>query len=636
MSDPPSTQSSSSDQLAAFSPNTVEASSQRTPVVFPGMSTLRSADPFGGWPQGIFSPGMSAPGTGLSHSRGASTSALPAPAFSIPPPSQYSPAQTQHSFARTQHSSQPLYSPSHVGRSVYSPSPVDLPSPLNPDFLARLLAASADQPAGLDPVSSFPRNTSAPSQGLAHILNDLPSPVLPSLATDNQRGFIVNGVPTNSTHWSVLEHFLPGDYPSIDSVYLRDLQTQGRFSVLFADLRDVTRSIHRLRYIHPEWVVDPASAQDIANLTNEFDIPSTSNTNDGILMVTVRANGNCLTEDYHDLVERLVRSLGDVRLFRLSENGSVAQKYRVEFYSTRHTSYAFACLQGFKYEYLTFHASFNRPQDDTNRGLRPRTPSVSSQHVPLTPDFVSSSSDTSPSKESSNGENTIDMDLIHRGMDVRSTIMIRNIPNKITSDELKNILDESSFGKYDFLYLRMDFNHGCNVGYAFVNFGDAIDIVDLMLARQGKTWPDCLSEKKAEISYATLQGKDVLVAKFRNSNVMTRPANERPRLFHIGGPRSGTEAQFPPPNDASKLRRSVASTTQQGLFAPRARDVATPVSGSRSRPRARAQSFSQNPRSRPFLRTPRGSVGQAMLNSDDVFSSPMQLDDDRSIKTEDE
>lgn len=57
--------------------------------------------------------------------------------------------------------------------------------------------------------------------------------------------------------------------------------------------------------------------------------------------------------------------------------------------------------------------------------------------------------------------------------------MIRNIPNKITSvcifsprllffwpatitepvfsqqDELKNILDESSFGKYDFLYLRM-------------------------------------------------------------------------------------------------------------------------------------------------------------------------------------
>lgn len=43
MSDPPSTQSSPSDQLAAFSPNTVEAASQRTPGVFPGVSTLRSA-----------------------------------------------------------------------------------------------------------------------------------------------------------------------------------------------------------------------------------------------------------------------------------------------------------------------------------------------------------------------------------------------------------------------------------------------------------------------------------------------------------------------------------------------------------------------------------------------------------------
>jgi hypothetical protein len=157
---------------------------------------------------------MSAPGTGLSHSRGASTSALPAlpalpaPAFTLPPPSQYLPAQTHHSSAHTQYSPQPLYSPTHVGHSAYSPSRVDLPSPLNPDFLARLLAASADQPAGLDPVSPFPRNTSAPSQGLAHILNDLPPPVRPSLATDNQRGFVVNGVPINSTHWSVLEHFL--------------------------------------------------------------------------------------------------------------------------------------------------------------------------------------------------------------------------------------------------------------------------------------------------------------------------------------------------------------------------------------------------------------------------------------------
>lgn len=54
------------------------------------------------------------------------------------------------------------------------------------------------------------------------------------------------------------------------------------------------------------------------------------------------------------------------------------------------------------------------------------------------------------------------------------------------------------------------------------------------------------------------------MSKFRNSSVMTRHREERPRLFHIDGPRAGSEAPFPGPNDASKLRRSVASTNQQG------------------------------------------------------------------------
>jgi hypothetical protein len=34
-------------------------------------------------------------------------------------------------------------------------------------------------------------------------------------------------------------------------------------------------------------------------------------------------------------------------------------------------------------------------------------------------------------------------------------IMLRNIPNKITSQMLKDILDETSLGEYDFMYLRI-------------------------------------------------------------------------------------------------------------------------------------------------------------------------------------
>ena len=42
-----------------------------------------------------------------------------------------------------------------------------------------------------------------------------------------------------------------------------------------------------------------------------------------------------------------------------------------------------------------------------------------------------------------------------------SQIMLRNIPNKVDQGMLKRIVDESSWGKYDFMYLRIDFANDC-------------------------------------------------------------------------------------------------------------------------------------------------------------------------------
>ncbi|KAI9810954.1 MAG: hypothetical protein M1827_005685 [Pycnora praestabilis] len=167
--------------------------------------------------------------------------------------------------------------------------------------------------------------------------------------------------------------------------------------------------------------------------------------------------------------------------------------------------------------------------------------------------------------------NVVDVERIRRGLDVRTTIMLRNIPNKVDQAMLKEIVDETSFGKYDFMYLRIDFANNCNVGYAFINFEDPWFIIEFVTARAGFRWNRYNSDKVAEVSYATIQGKDCLVQKFRNSSVMLEHPTFRPKIFHIGnGPLAGTEDAFPGPDNPSKMRRSVENAEHVGLFAPRA------------------------------------------------------------------
>ena len=43
------------------------------------------------------------------------------------------------------------------------------------------------------------------------------------------------------------------------------------------------------------------------------------------------------------------------------------------------------------------------------------------------------------------------------GQDTRSTIMIRNIPNRYNQNDFLRIIDTKFKGLYDFLYLPMDF-----------------------------------------------------------------------------------------------------------------------------------------------------------------------------------
>ncbi|KAF4336235.1 meiosis mei2 [Fusarium beomiforme] len=170
--------------------------------------------------------------------------------------------------------------------------------------------------------------------------------------------------------------------------------------------------------------------------------------------------------------------------------------------------------------------------------------------------------------------NVVNLGELIAGRDVRTTIMLRNIPNKVDQPLLKRIVDASSFGKYDFMYLRIDFANDCNVGYAFINFVKAEYIIDFFQARANKRWNCFKSDKVAEISYATIQGKDCLVQKFRNSSVMLEAEHYRPKLFYTIHSEDttliGQEEPFPGPDNQSKMKRSVENAEHVGLFTPTA------------------------------------------------------------------
>ncbi|XP_050375448.1 protein MEI2-like 4 isoform X2 [Argentina anserina] len=139
----------------------------------------------------------------------------------------------------------------------------------------------------------------------------------------------------------------------------------------------------------------------------------------------------------------------------------------------------------------------------------------------------------------------LDIDRIMRGDDTRTTLMIKNIPNKYTSKMLLAAIDERHRGTYNFIYLPIDFKNKCNVGYAFINMTDPRQIVPLYQSFNGKKWEKFNSEKVASLAYARIQGKSALIAHFQNSSLMNEDKRCRPILFNTDGPNAGDQVPFP-------------------------------------------------------------------------------------------
>lgn len=155
----------------------------------------------------------------------------------------------------------------------------------------------------------------------------------------------------------------------------------------------------------------------------------------------------------------------------------------------------------------------------------------------------------------------LDISQVRSGEERRTTLMIKNIPNKYSQKMLLTAVDVNHKGRYDFFYLPIDFKNKCNVGYAFINFIKPIYILDFYEEFNNKKWERFNSEKVCEITFARIQGKNSLISHFQNSSLMCEDKPYRPIIFHSDGPNVGEIEPFPVgPNIRARSEKSHGET----------------------------------------------------------------------------
>ncbi|KAE8730170.1 Terminal EAR1-like 1, putative isoform 2 [Hibiscus syriacus] len=163
--------------------------------------------------------------------------------------------------------------------------------------------------------------------------------------------------------------------------------------------------------------------------------------------------------------------------------------------------------------------------------------------------------------------------------DSRTTVMIKNIPNKYSQKLLLNMLDNhcihcneqiaadggnQPLSSYDFVYLPVDFNNKCNVGYGFVNMTSPQATWRLYKAFHHQHWEVFNSRKICEVTYARVQGLEALKEHFRNSKFPCEMDHYLPVVF--SPPRDGKQLTEPLAIVGQKQQQSIVGGPSSAQF----------------------------------------------------------------------
>ncbi|KIX10374.1 uncharacterized protein Z518_01456 [Rhinocladiella mackenziei CBS 650.93] len=393
-----------------------------------------------------------------------------------------------------------------------------------------------------------------------------------SFSTDENvtRAFAVIGNPDSFRSSKIATAFKPTTFPSVKTISASQMIHKGLFTVSFADVRDAKKAYDVSSTVLPLARVIPLSPKALA--ADEGKDPYQVSDFEGQAIVNVYFSSYSTARPMEAApivaeIKRLLTQCGDIKAFHTMPTAqNHVREFRIEFYNANHVDIAKDVITGTVIRGAVLGLEPFQPdvRDASQLAENPQEYlSITGRStVPFDPDYdrlafvIQRDALQQGRRFNQNGNhNAIDIVRIRLGIDVRTTVMLRNLPNRVNQQMLKAILDITSFGCYDFMYLRIetDFANNCNVGYAFINF------IDFALARSGKRWNCFSSDKIAEVSYAAIQGRDCLIQKFRNSSL------------YIAGhvPNAGQEERFPGPDNHSKMRRSIENAEHVGLYIPR-------------------------------------------------------------------
>jgi len=152
--------------------------------------------------------------------------------------------------------------------------------------------------------------------------------------------------------------------------------------------------------------------------------------------------------------------------------------------------------------------------------------------------------------------------------DVRTTLILRNLPNSYSRDGLVGLLDAEGFRMdYSFVYLPTDFKRDAGFGYAFVNFAEPAAARRAKQHFQGFNRWGFPSRKVCEACWSDpVQGLQAHVDRYRNSPIMhvSVPEKYRPAVYV-----KGVQVAFPAPTKALQAPKQRPSDARRGRDALR-------------------------------------------------------------------